>query len=70
MYSDALEQFCQLVLRNQDLQRQLRETPDQRAFTERMLALGVAHGFLFSAAEIEARLRAARQAWLERWATL
>lgn len=67
MSERELEQFCQAVLAEPALQKPLRETPDLPAFIDQMLALGAERGYTFTAEEIQAKLRAMRQAWIERW---
>ncbi len=66
MSEASLEQFRQRVLNDPALQAQLRETLDKRALIDRMLELGAALGYDFTAAEIEAALATARRAWTQR----
>jgi hypothetical protein len=64
---EELNLFRHVVLCDQDLQEQLRETPDKESFLDLMITLGHARGYQFSIADVEAALLAAHRTWLERW---
>ena len=63
----GIDRFRDEVLANEDLQRQLRETPDKETFLEVMMNLGRECGYDFSIADIETALGQARRTWIERW---
>ena len=63
----GFDRFRDVVLANEDLQRQLRETPDKETFLEVMMNLGRECGYNFSIADIESALGQARRTWIERW---
>ena len=63
----GIDRFRDEVLANEDLQRQLRETPDKETFLEVMMNLGRECGYNFSIADIETALGQARRTWIERW---
>jgi hypothetical protein len=67
MASDDLDRFCNLVLEDAALQKQLRTTCDWSAFARRVARLAADHGCTVTAAEVEQALRARRREWLERW---
>jgi predicted ribosomally synthesized peptide with nif11-like leader len=67
MSENGLEQFRRLVLQDEALQKQLRETAGRQEFVELMLRLGAERGYRFTAEEIEEALRESWRAWLERW---
>lgn len=67
MSRQALEQFRDLVLEDQALQQQLRDTPDRAVFINCLVALAAERGYDVTHEDIETALRAARRAWLERW---
>jgi len=62
-----LERFRLEVLAHLDLQQQLRETDDRQRFVELLVSLGSAHGYRFTAIEVEEALRASWRSWIERW---
>jgi hypothetical protein len=61
------EEFRRLVLREKDLQTELRDVDDRERFTAAVVDLGRDRGFLFSPDDVEAALNAGRRAWIERW---
>lgn len=67
MSQESFEQFRQLVLRDRDIQRRLRETPDRESFVGATLEAGAELGYSFSAEEVSEALRAGQRAWIERW---
>ncbi len=67
MSENSLEQFRRLVLQDETLQKQLRETAGRQEFIALMLRLGAERGHGFTAEEIEEALRVSWRAWLERW---
>lgn len=60
-----LDAFIRLVIDDDSLQTELRETSDRRAFVERVVELGLKSGFDFSSASVEEAMRANRQKWLK-----
>jgi len=60
------ESFRELVLREAKLQRQLRECGSEE-FVARVVELGTARGYEFSAIDVEKAMNDARRVWLERW---
>lgn len=63
----AWDSFCEAVLGDPELQRQLLATPDRRDFVDKAVELASAVGCAVRPADVEEALRARRQAWLERW---
>lgn len=51
--SNQVEQFHQLALRNQLLQKQLKAAGDRPAFVGLVVQLGREHGYSFTAYEVE-----------------
>jgi aspartyl/asparaginyl beta-hydroxylase (cupin superfamily) len=62
-----LQRFRQIVLTDLNLQRRLRETADRESFTRLVVSIGQQGGYLFTAADVENAIEAARKTWLERW---
>ncbi len=60
------ERFRAQVLRDPELQAQLRDLQDRELFIQRVVALGQEHGYSFGAAEVASALQASRRAWIER----
>lgn len=67
MSQEDFERFRQTVLRDAELQRVLRETPDRESFVALAVGLGAERGCRFTTAEVEEALRASRRVLLERW---
>jgi hypothetical protein len=63
---DRLDEFRELVLRDPELQIQLRGITERHVFIERLRQLGAQHGYHFSAEQIEAALAEARRDWNRR----
>jgi len=61
------EQFRELVLREPELQRELREPEDFSTFLPVVLQLARERGYPVAAEEVESAWRAAQRAWIERW---
>ncbi len=69
-YSSApeeLERFRQAVLSDLKLQERLRETADRESFIRLLVGEGQRLGYCFTGADADNALRAAQQAWFERW---
>jgi hypothetical protein len=62
----AFERFRRIVLDDPALFEQLRAVPEGAAFAESALRLGHENGCDFTADDLDAALRAARRAWIER----
>jgi len=56
-----------MVLQNPALQERLRATTDQRSFVDLVVQVGRERGCHFTPEDVEAAMRASRQAWIERW---
>lgn len=67
MTQASFEAFRNRVLAEPVLQEELRDIPERAIFTERILALGQAHGYEFTADDVTNALQASRRAWIERW---
>jgi hypothetical protein len=67
MSRESFEQFRQLVLQDAVLQERLRDTIDRGLFITLVVRLGEERGYEFTAHDVEAAMRASRQAWLLRW---
>jgi len=63
----AFEQFRELVLREPELQRKLREPEDFRSFVPLLLQMARERGYELKVEEVESAWRAAQRAWIERW---
>ena len=59
MTANTFEEFRQLVLMEESLQKELRELTDRRDFVARTVELGRSRGYQFSAADVEEALRGA-----------
>lgn len=64
---EELERFRQVVLEDDQLLEQLRQTADQESFAALAVQLGWQRGCAFSAEHVRAALQEARRAWLLRW---
>ena len=67
MSQKDFEQFRQLVLEDQTLQKQLRNFTRRHKFVARTVELGAERGFQFTAEEVYGALDESRRLWLERW---
>ena len=67
MSQEEFERFRQLVLVDDSLQQQLRETPDRAAFFNLVLRLGRERGCQFTAEDVEDALLEGRRSWIQRW---
>ncbi|MGH9846813.1 MAG: Nif11-like leader peptide family natural product precursor [Blastocatellia bacterium] len=67
MSENGLEQFRQLALQDEALQKQLRETAGRQEFIALMLRLGAERDYGFTAEEVEEALSASWRARIERW---
>lgn len=61
------EAFRLAVLEDESLQFQLRKFSEKAHFMQQVVALGAAHGYVFTIATVEAALQHNRRAWIERW---
>jgi len=61
-----LERFREVVLADEGLQQQLRDTKDTTSFMKLMIHLGQLRGYEFTESEVEEALTAARRTWIER----
>ena len=67
MAQTALAAFQALVLRDDDLQRDLRGRLDREDFVQRVLECARERGLAVERAEVQAALNTAMQSWLMRW---
>ncbi|HVE57560.1 MAG TPA: Nif11-like leader peptide family natural product precursor [Pyrinomonadaceae bacterium] len=67
MSKENLKQFCQLVLRDLNLQDQLKVTIEREAFIAQVIVLGAKSGFEISREDVDLQLRENRSLWHERW---
>jgi hypothetical protein len=67
MSKENLERFCLLVLRDSELQNQLKELIERGAFINKILELGAQWGFEISREDVERQMRENRRLWNERW---
>jgi hypothetical protein len=67
MSKENLERFCLLVLRDSELQNQLKELIERGAFINKILELGAQSGFEISREDVERQMRENRRLWNERW---
>jgi hypothetical protein len=63
----CLAEFQQQVLHDVVLQEPLRAITDRTAFVAAVVQLGNAHGYTFTAEEVEAVMRVNQRNWIERW---
>jgi hypothetical protein len=63
----GFEKFRQMVFDDPALQTELLQTQDTKDFIALALRLGGGHGCDFTAGDVDAALRAARRAQIERW---
>jgi hypothetical protein len=61
MSENKFEEFRQLVLLEESLQKELRGLTDRKEFVNRMVELGAAHGYQFTAQDVEEALRGAHR---------
>lgn len=59
--------FQKFVLESPALQEELRDIPEWGAFMDRVLAMGAANGYAFTADDLAQAMQASRRAWIERW---
>ena len=67
MAQTALAEFQALVLRDDDLQHDLRGRLDREDFVQRVLECARERGLAVERAEVQAALNTAMQSWLMRW---
>ncbi len=67
MSKESLDQFRRLVLDDDEMQKQLRETPDKESFLALMLRFGAERGYEFTAEDVEEALRDEQRRWIMRW---
>ena len=64
--STAFEEFRQIVLVSDDLQRELCDVTDKDDFVARVVELAADHDLTFSKEVVVEALRVARKEWIER----
>ena len=62
---NGFEEFREIVLNDESLQRQLRGLMDMDEFISRVVELGRVHGFSFTAYDVGDAVRASQRSWLE-----
>ena len=67
MSKENLQKFCRLVLRDSELQNQLKALIERDAFINKTLELGAQTGFDISREDVELQMRENRRLWNERW---
>jgi predicted ribosomally synthesized peptide with nif11-like leader len=67
MSKKDFERFRKVVLEDSSLQKQLRAFTRRDAFAARLVKLGVARGFQFTAEEVREAIGEGRRLWSERW---
>ena len=67
MSPEAFEEFRRVVLGDPDLQARLREPAELAGFIAAVVQAGAERGLVFTGQEVEAAMRTARRAWIERW---
>jgi predicted ribosomally synthesized peptide with nif11-like leader len=67
MSREQFEQFRQVVLEDQSLQKQLRNFTRRDRFAVRVVKLGAERGFQFTSEEVREAMRASRGSWIQRW---
>jgi len=67
MTATHLTEFQQQVLHDMGLQESLRALTDRSTFLQAVVQLGNAHGFAFTAEDVETAMRVNQRNWLERW---
>lgn len=67
MSREEFEKFRHLVLQDSLLQEELRGFVERAEFVNRVVELGMSHGFEFTADDVEDAIKVNRRAWIERW---
>ena len=67
MSKENLDQFCLLILKEINLQNQLKNIIEREDFIARMIELGADSGFEITREDVELQLRENRRLWHERW---
>ena len=67
MSKQSLEKFCLLVLRDLNLQNQLKNITERDEFIKKVRELGANSGFEFSPEEIESQMFENRRMLNQRW---
>lgn len=67
MSQENLQGFCFFVLRDLQLQDQLRSLTDREEFIAKVIESGANFGFEITREEIELQMRENRRLWNERW---
>lgn len=62
-----LARFCRLVLEDEHLLRQLRQTSELKDFIALSVQLSREHGCPVTPEEVRAALQDERRAWLQKW---
>ena len=66
MPSSSFEQFRQIVFDDGELQSELRDIVVTNEFVARVVEVGAARGFDFSAEDVVQAMNEGRRAWIER----
>lgn len=67
MTKKGLDEFCSHILKNPELQNELKSVKDVFDFTQKAVEVGEKLGFTFSINDVENRMRENRRLWHERW---
>ena len=62
---NGFEEFREIVLDDESLQKQLRDLMDMDEFISRVVELGRSHGFSFTAYDVGDAVRASQRSWVE-----
>jgi hypothetical protein len=62
---ESLERFCQLVLKDVELQTRLRLLTDKQVFIRLVVQLGSERGYFFCGEDVAEALRSSRRAWFQ-----
>jgi len=67
MSKESFDNFSNLVLKDFDLQQQLRTPDNLESFVELAVSLGNERGYAFTVEDVTAAYNKNRRAWFERW---
>ena len=63
MSKTSFEEFRDLVLADENLQKDLRRFSDRNGFIARVVEVALDHGFEFTASDIEEQMRIEQRSW-------
>lgn len=67
MSLENFHRFRELVLTDQDVQKQIRDIDDREEFISRVVELAKSNGFEFDSQTVADEMMCGKREWIERW---